>query len=52
VPCVAGCGEIDTETDQDSICMVLTLVAIVLRWTKTDDGAVVEVDGDATITPE
>jgi hypothetical protein len=49
---VVGGSKIDTKTDQHPIGMILTINAVVLRWTETDNRAVFEKDTDTTIAPE
>ena len=47
--CVDGLREIEMQKDGESICMILTEVAIVLRWTEADDGVIGGENADTTI---
>ena len=48
---VAGVGVIQMEENGDAIGMKLALLAVVLRWTETNEGAIESPNGNATIAP-
>ena len=46
---VGRVGVVDVEEEGESICVLLTLSAVVLRWTEAGEGSIEGPDGDASV---
>ena len=47
--CVVGVSVVDVDEESESICVLLALAAVILRWAETDEGSIVGQDGDASV---